>query len=104
MKFTAEIGGDQECFCFFVDKETYIKIVGREKYDSETAIDKESCKEIGQEFTEREKWAIYPNDLFGYDKKTAKIEIGECLFEYYIKEDGNIGLKDKPSREILITV
>lgn len=104
MKFTAEIGGDQECFCFFVDKETFIKVMGQERYDADIAFDKESCKEIGQEFTEREKWAIYPNDLFGhFNRKTVEIEV-KSGHAYELKPDGTIGIKQDGFKEVKVTI
>jgi hypothetical protein len=73
MKFKAKLSGDGECFCFLVDKETYIKFKG-EEYNNELKLNNEMSKEIG--FDIPFEYYIYPRDLLGYNKEAeVKIEI-----------------------------
>lgn len=68
-KFTFEgiLSGDGECFCFKVDKETWIRINGQQDYDYEIAYQKAACAEIGQEYVEPTHMLLYPGDIFYYN-------------------------------------
>lgn len=80
MIFRAKLGGDGECFCFLVDKETYIKIKGESRYLEEVAYLREAHEERYQyqtygsdvplekeKFVEPLEWQIYPSDVLGID-------------------------------------
>lgn len=68
MKFKAKLSGDGECFCFLVDKDTYIRLKGKKEYTKELKLNKEMNKEIGCNIPFE--YYIYPRDLFGYNKET----------------------------------
>ncbi len=86
-EFNAMSGGDGECFCFFVDKETYIKICGEEEYAFELAHLKSWHEEVYSEpgsepFTEPTEWPIYPNKFFKSSTNLKiKIEVEELPTE-----------------------
>lgn len=89
MKFRAKLGGNGECFCFKVDKETYIQIKGMERYLQDIVYLKECHEEIqrfeGQteeqiqlekdKFVEPVEFEIYPSDVLGYENKDVVYEI-----------------------------
>jgi len=75
VKFKARISGDGECFCLIVDTETYIKLLGQERYDEEVQFQKESCKEIDMEYVERTEWCIDPGQILKLIDKDKDIEI-----------------------------
>lgn len=79
-EFKTEVGGDGECFCFFVDKETYISLVGKEQYEHELNFLKESHKQTQyhntcEKFVEPVKWPIYPHLFFRSNNKLLKVKI-----------------------------
>lgn len=74
-EFDAIPGGDGECFCFNVDKETYIKLLGQKAFDDEIIYQKEFAKEVECEFIEPTKFQVFPHEFFGEGKKHIKIEV-----------------------------
>lgn len=78
-EFNALAGGDMECFCFYVDKDTFIKLAGQDAYTDELEHLKswyEECnREPGAEpFVEPTEWPVYPNTFFK-SGKNLKITI-----------------------------
>ena len=86
-EFNAVAGGDMECFCFFVDKETFIKLSGEDSYNAELEHLKswyEECnREPGAEpFVEPTEWPVYPHVFFNSGKNLKiKIEVEELPTE-----------------------
>ena len=88
-EFTGLAGGDGECFCFFVDKETYIRICGNEHYQFELEHLKSWHEEITrvnvadgnsppEPFVEPIEWPIYPHEFFkSGNPLKIKIEVEE---------------------------
>jgi hypothetical protein len=70
LTFEARLGGDSECFCFYVNTDTFIFLKGRERYLQELAYMHEAHNEINADvpFVEPTEWAVYPSDLFQYQK------------------------------------
>jgi len=63
---TGVAGGDNECFCWFVSKEEYIRIKGVEDYKMEIDYyrDSYSARNIeGEIDADLLVWKIYPHDL-----------------------------------------
>ena len=76
IEFVGELGGDNECFCFWVDKETYIKIHGQEDYDREVEYINDWNKDIPTCPRKiEEEMKIYPGTLFGYQNSGKKMKI-----------------------------
>jgi len=73
IEFTAINSGDQECFCWNVDIETFKRIKGREPdvfdYVKIDRTDIDNYKPIG------DKIKLYPNDIFKGEKIKIKIEV-----------------------------
>jgi hypothetical protein len=92
-EFTGMAGGNGECFCFFVDKETYIKICGDESYKFELEHLKSWHEEITkahvsdgisqpEPFVEPIEWPIYPNEFFkSGNLLKIKIDVEELPIE-----------------------
>lgn len=86
-EFNAMSGGDMECFCFLVDKETFIKIYGEEFYTFQLAYHKAWHQEVYSEpgaepFVEPTEWPIYPDKFFKSGKNLKiKIEVEELPTE-----------------------
>ena len=82
-EFDAISGGDGECFCFFVDKETFIRLMGVDNYYMEIEYLRSWHNEIHSEpgsdpFTEPVEWPIYPHKFFDSGKSIrVKIEVEE---------------------------
>ena len=82
-EFDAVSGGDGECFCFYVDKETFIRLLGEERYNMEVehlrSWHTEVYSEPGSEpFSEPTEWPIYPHTFFNSGKSIrVKIEVEE---------------------------
>jgi hypothetical protein len=75
--------GNGECFHFVVDKETYIRILGKDRYDMELQYQREWHNEVftgpsATPFIESSEWYIDPSIFFdGKSKLKIKIEIEE---------------------------
>lgn len=88
-EFNAIAGGDCECFCFFVDKETYIKLCGEEDYKAQLDHLKSWHEEVynqpgSEPFQEPTEWPVYPNVFFNSKcKLKIKIEVEETPLEEY---------------------
>jgi hypothetical protein len=86
-EFNAVAGGDMECFCFYVDKETFIRLAGQDAFNTEVEHLKswyEECnREPGAEpFVEPTEWPIYPHVFFNSSKNlNIKIEVEELPSE-----------------------
>lgn len=83
-EFEGFAGGDGECFCFFVDKSTYINLCGQEEYDTELSYLKEFHNEVrpNDPFEEPQEWPIYPNKFFiSGHKLKVKIEVDATPIE-----------------------
>ena len=83
-EFTAAAGGDCECFCFFVDKETYIKFCGEQAYKDELEYLEEFNEEVSGplSFEEPTVWKLYPHEFFKSGRKLKiKIEVEELPLE-----------------------
>jgi len=89
-KFSGMAGSDGECFCFFVDKETYIRICGEEYYKfelehlklwhEETTRNNSNGNSLPEPFVEPTEWPIYPNEFFkSGNQLKIKIEVEELL-------------------------
>lgn len=63
IEFEATCSGDGECFCWEVDKETYIKIKG---WDDELSP---------YDMITENLFRIYPNDIFGFSYEECKKKI-----------------------------
>jgi hypothetical protein len=65
-EFSGVASGDGECFCFFVDKDTYIKLCGQDQYEFELSTLKEFHEECRREepFEEPQEWPVYPHKFF----------------------------------------
>jgi hypothetical protein len=76
MRYTFEAipSGDGECFCFKVDKETYIMLLGQKAYDEEIDFQQSSAQELGLAFKKPEYMFIYPHVFFNGIQK-LKISI-----------------------------
>lgn len=74
-KFKAICSGDYEVFCFAVSKEDYKKIKGKEPH------------KLDKDIFNRNKYKIYPNDLFGepYDDIDEYIKSKDKEYEIEIK-------------------
>lgn len=79
LAFEARLGGDGECFCFFVNTSTYIFLVGRERYEQELKFQQEAHTEIcemnksEEPFKEPTEWPVYPSDIYPYKPNTQYI-------------------------------
>lgn len=62
-KFEGIPSGDMESFCWDVDKETYVRIKGKEpgKFDKSVS--------------HKDMYKIYPDDFYGFDKPKCKMTI-----------------------------
>jgi hypothetical protein len=72
IEFIGICTGDGECFCWEVDKATYIKIKG---WDKEKAIF--NCVDVNfqldyEDMKESNRFRIYPDDIFGFSSKNKK--------------------------------
>jgi len=81
IEFEGTPSGDNECFCWNVSEEEYIRICGKKRYRQELKYRKESyhhqrMEELGHE---PEGWGIYPNDIVsaatGMDFCDKKIKV-----------------------------
>lgn len=59
-EFEGEPDGDGECFCWNVDRETFVKIVGREPTKWDTLFTYDTDEVSG--------YRLYPSDLTGTDQ------------------------------------
>ncbi len=77
IEFKAKCGGDGECFCWIVDKETYIKIKGWDELNSPfDCLVWDFDKDGEMAIPKSDKYRIYPNDIFGFsDNGTKTISI-----------------------------
>jgi hypothetical protein len=83
-EFNAKAAGDGECFCFFVDKETYIKFCGEQSYVDELNYLEESNTDVmgPLPFEEPTVWKLYPHHFFKSGSKLKiKIEVEELPLE-----------------------
>jgi hypothetical protein len=71
--FEARLGGDGECFCFFVNTSTYIFLVGRERYEQELQYLKDAAQEMNTQYQEPTEWMVYPSDMLEYKPNTQYI-------------------------------
>ena len=75
LSFEARLGGDGECFCFYVNTDTFIFLKGRDYYLREVAMLREMHDETDPDttFTEPLEWPIYPNTIFPYENSKKYI-------------------------------
>jgi hypothetical protein len=73
-KFEAIPSGDGECFCFKVDKETYIALMGKKAYDAEIDYQQILAQESGLPYIKQDYMLIYPHVFFNGTNK-LKISI-----------------------------
>ena len=66
IEFNAICSGDGECFCWEVDKETYIKIKGWDNAFSPYDCVKLDFTEDMKPIMKSDRFRIYPDDIFGY--------------------------------------
>ncbi len=73
--FEAKLGGDGECFCFKVSKETYKTVLGEDRYLQEICYMRQAHAEIydTMQFVEPTEWCIYPSQLIPYKDNTNYI-------------------------------
>lgn len=73
IEFEGLISGDGECFCFNVDRETFIRLMGEEPsiYD----YSEFDLNDNGNIVPKGNKFRVYPGAIFGYDKEKKKIKI-----------------------------
>jgi hypothetical protein len=79
-EFNAKASGDGECFCFLVDKETYIKICGEQQYKDELKYLEEFNDDLSGPlpFVEPTEWQLYPHEFFQSGANLSiKIETAE---------------------------
>lgn len=75
IEFTGTVSGDGECFCFKVDKKTFISICGEAEYRNEIEYEKSMCRDFGKKYKEPKYFLIYPHKLFGSSLKPINVTI-----------------------------
>lgn len=78
IKFRGTNSGDGEAFCFDVNRETFVRIVGREPEDWDDYQSGDFVEQDGElRFIpdDPDKCKVYPYDLFGDSDKQVEVEI-----------------------------
>jgi hypothetical protein len=76
VEFVARPGGNGECFLFYVDKETYIRLYGQHSYDMDMECNKRWNEDMPDlKRPEQTEFEVCTGHFFNRDNKKVKVKI-----------------------------